>query len=102
MIGKVMNVVERIAGSALAEAASSGDGTITLVDIGDFSLDGGTLTVDAETIAYSSIDFTTNIVTLVGTLVGDYDEATPVSIYPEAVVRIAHVIPPPMPETVGS
>lgn len=88
--GVVANVVERLAMTELAVAATAGDGTFTVVDPDILEADGGSATMGFELLTYTSVD-EAGLVTLKGTLLGSYAVGQPLIVYPHHTERWAHI-----------
>lgn len=102
MIGKCMLVTEQAAGSPLTADASSGATEFTVADVFEFTPQGGKLLVGGEQVDYVSVDRDLNILYLSGPTSFDHFIGDIVAVYPEVLVRIAHVAPPPVPALEGT
>lgn len=89
--GTVLLVQEVTAGSELSADAATGAATITVEDPTDFSEDGGTLLLGAETIVWTGVDETTATITLATTLSADHAAGDRVDIQPATLERFAYV-----------
>lgn len=90
-IGVVQNVLVRRIGDVLAADVAIGASTLTLVDAAEFNEDGGTLTIDDETIDYLSVDDESGVVQLAVTLAAAHTADVEVFVEPAAYVKTAVV-----------
>lgn len=91
--GNVIVVEERAFGSELAAAASAGASSITVEDTADFQPDGGDALVGDEEVSYDTVNETTGVLELDGTLASAWPAETVVAALPATVERFAHVVP---------
>lgn len=89
--GVVEAVAEEGAADELVQAAAAGATTLYLGDAVDFAEDGGTLTIGAEVLAYSSADLDTDVLVLADPTTVDYEVGETVQVYPPAPERVAVV-----------
>jgi hypothetical protein len=90
--GQVTVVTEHTAGSELAATATNA-GTLTVVDIDEYVLDGGQVTLGTVTTTYTVPEDTSTLV-LGTTVAGTFAVGESVTLYPETKERMAHIIEP--------
>lgn len=73
-LATIANVKERTLGGTLSASVSASATSLTLDDVGDFSEEGGLLTLEGETYSYTAVDEDANTVAISPGLVTDADE----------------------------
>jgi hypothetical protein len=89
--GQITAVEEEIAGTELAVAAVATDTSIEVVDPDELDLEGGTLLIGDETLAYEVEEGSEGEV-LTDALAGSYEAGERVTQYPEEIERVAYVL----------
>ena len=91
--GKVVEVSEELAGSSLAGDVAAGAILLPVVEASDFDERGGQLSINGETLAYSTVNMESDVITLdaVTPLTAAGAEGDMVAIYPDAPIRSALV-----------
>jgi hypothetical protein len=90
--GTVVNVEQVLAGSELAADVAASATTVTAVDPTDFTADGGTFLLGAETVTYTAVDEITGVLTLAAPLASSHTAGDRLDIQPTSVERFAHVL----------
>lgn len=94
--GRVISVVDELAGSTLTDDVLAGATALAVEDATYFDENGGTLQITdefaSEVIAYTDVDYDSDIVTVAG-LVNSYEAEADVLIYPLVPMRFAEVAP---------